>query len=283
VSRGDQFLIRCSSLGHLVTEPKSPDEDQLTDAVRAAMAVRSDKRSDEQRATIKLALMHSLSAGAKSHVEALFRQDLFGVDLEVRTPVLEKGKRCEAEALELVARRYGWHELAKNHERRSNDWITGEADAFSRARDAGRDIKCAWSIATFPLLPEFAVDHTYLWQGKGYLVLWRAREWHFDHVLVNTPEDLIGRESQSLHFVDHIDIERRVTTWTVTLEDGDEELIKAKVEAARRYYRRLVHRFDETHLPLGAEPRNYTAASPAKPAPSAPAPKPAVEILSADF
>src|SRR3546814_17941345 len=62
----------------------------------------------------------------------------------------------------------------KNTERRTNDWITGECDIFDGRTI--KDIKSAWSLATFPKTPASAHDSGYEWQGRAYMWLWGAEE-----------------------------------------------------------------------------------------------------------
>lgn len=245
--------FRCSSLAKLMTEPKSKSE--------------------------------VLSVGAKTHVRELVAQAILGVDFEISDKKLEKGLLCEDEAIALVGRVRGL-KLQKNAERRSNDWITGEADIVLPELREGRDTKACWSAATYPICWEdvaAAQRTTYEWQMRGYLWLWDCDRWHIDHCLVNTPEQLIGYEPLTLHVVDHIPEHLRITTWTVTRDRAIEEQIKAKVEAARLYYAEVVAEFDATHQDPRAT-QHWTEPTIKTLAPKAEAKHPAAaEVPAADF
>ena len=147
-------LFRCSSIGKLMTEPKTKAEGPL-------------------------------SVGAKTYIRSLVSQEIFGVDFEIYSKEMEKGIMVEHDGIALLNRVRGLN-LVKNSERRSNEWITGECDLFDSARRRGHDIKCPWSIATFPLLPADCENKDYEYQMRGYMMLWDADEWEVNFTLVSS-------------------------------------------------------------------------------------------------
>lgn len=211
------ILFRASSLGRLMTAP--------TAAAAKAGEV--------------------LSAGATTFVRELVAQAVLGVDFEVRSRAMDKGLRCEAEALALLNRVCGLS-LDKNTERVSDGCITGECDAYDEARREGYDLKCAWSAATWPLTRQDCVDAVYEWQARAYMRLWDAPRWHVVHALIDTPEDLIGYEPQSMHFFGHLPDSHRLTIWTIERDAELERAIDAKVTAARAYYRAVLDEFERS-------------------------------------
>lgn len=209
------LLIRCSSIGKLMTEPKTKAEGPL-------------------------------SVGAKSHIRTLAAQDIFGVDFEVSSKEMEKGNLMEPEAIALLNRVRGLS-LMKNTERRANDWITGECDLFDASARRGHDLKCSWSVATFPLIVVDCEDKLYEWQMRGYMWLWDADEWEVNYTLLSTPEHLARWEPASMHFVDHIPEHQRLTTSIVTRDAAKEAAMVEKVKAARSYYADVIAEFDRLH------------------------------------
>lgn len=101
--------FRCSSLGKLMTEPRSKSEGPL-------------------------------SVGAKTYIRELAAQEIFGVEFEISSKQIEKGIEVEGDSIDLLNSVRGLS-LVKNVERRSNDFITGECDLFDaeakRAEIAG--------------------------------------------------------------------------------------------------------------------------------------------------
>ena len=243
------LLIRCSSLGKIMTEPKTKAEGIL-------------------------------SKGAKSYIRSLVAQEIFSVEFEVSSKAMEKGIRCEGQSIDLLNRVRGLS-LVKNAERRNNGLITGECDLFDASRSRGHDMKTSWSVATFPILSVDAEDRDYEWQMRGYMWLWDADEWEVNYSLVDTPDELIGYEPMQLHIVSHIPEHLRLTSWLVTRDREIELLMKERVEAARVYAQEVLREFDRTHAnpALAATDAPWVSDSPAPAA----QPKAAPITTSADL
>lgn len=218
--------FRASMVGKLMTEPRSKSEGPL-------------------------------SQGAKTAIRDLAAQHILGIDFEANSKEMSKGIECEGVSIALLNRVLG-RSLTKNTERRSNEFITGEADLFDAERREGFDMKTAWSAATFPILPEDiggSQRQLYEWQCRAYMALWDASRWTVAYALVNTPEHLIGYEPQSMHFFDHITDERiRLTLWTVERDEALEAAMREKVKHARAYYAQVLDDFHRTHLLRGEPP-----------------------------
>lgn len=250
--------IRCSSLGKLMTEPVKIDDALLTPEVSEIVAKK--KRSDEEKDLIQSLKDQTLSAGAKTYIREQAAQDIFGVDFEVSGKALEKGIEVEDASIQLLNQVRGLV-LVKNTERRTNDWLTGECDLYDAERRRGHDVKSSWSLASFPIAVVDCTDTLYDWQMRGYMMLWDAEEWEVNYCMVNTPDRLIGYEPFSLHVVDHLPPELRVTTWNLQRDRTKEALIQTKVAAARVYYDQVIAEFSRTHT-LG-QPAPVVSATPA--------------------
>lgn len=211
------ILFRCSSLGRLMTEPKSKAEGIL-------------------------------SVGAKTYIRELAQQEIYGVEFEASSREMEKGIRLEPDAIALLNSVRGLS-LVKNTERRTNGLITGECDLFDAAHRRGHDLKTAWSLKTFRAFQADCEDKLYEWQCRGYMALWDADEWEVNWAMLDTPDDLIGYEPLQLHVVSHIPEHLRLTSWVIKRDADKEALIQQKVEAARAYFAQVVAEFDRTHQP----------------------------------
>lgn len=209
------FRIRCSSLGKIMTEPRTKAEG-------------------------------TLSVGARTYIRSLVAEDIYGVTFEFSSKETEKGIEVEDESIAMLNRVRGLS-LTKNTERKTNEWITGEADLFDAERRRGHDIKSSWSLKTFPISVADCEDKLYELQMRGYMMLWDADEWSVDYCMVETPERLIGHDPLQLHLVSHIPEHMRITSWTVRRDAAIEERIIEKVKAAREYYHQAVDEFDRTH------------------------------------
>lgn len=185
-----------------------------------------------------------LSEGAKTAIEKLAKEFVYGYDSIVSTKYMTKGIECEDQSIELL-NSVLFTDYKKNTERKTNDWITGEADIV--APDAILDIKTSWSLDTFPILAEIGEDKTYWWQMQAYMWLWDKPRAEVCYCLIDTPEDLIGYENRSLHQVSHIAPELRVTRWKIDRDDEAIAKIAPKVEAAREYYQQIIDRIALEH------------------------------------
>ena len=209
------YLFRASSVGKLMTEPRTKSEGVL-------------------------------SVGARTYIRELAQQEILGVEFSFSSKETEKGIEMEQEGINLLNRVRGLN-LVKNKERRSNEHVTGEADLYDADARRGHDIKCSWSAKTFPAWVMDAEDKLYEWQVRTYMMLWDADEWEVNFVLLDTPERLIGFEPLAMHVVSHIPEHMRLTSWTIQRDFAKERAIAEKVEAAREYYAKVVQEFDQIH------------------------------------
>lgn len=219
-----ELVIRCSSLGKIMAEPTA-----------------AAKKNGEL-----------LSAGAKTFIRKTVSESIFGVDFTFTSKYTEKGTRVEQAGIDLLNLVWG-RDLQKNTERRSDGFISGECDLHDAARREGHDLKCPWSIATFPLVTTDCIDSDYEYQCRGYMALWDADQWHVQYALVDTPDDLIGFEPLQLHLVSHIPEHMRLTSWTIKRDLSIEAAMREKVKAAREYFKQVVQEFDQTHQIINEE------------------------------
>lgn len=214
------MLFRASSIGRLMTEPKTKAEGPL-------------------------------SVGAKTYVRTLAAQSILGIDFEVTSKEMEKGLLVEQQGIELLNRVRGL-DLTKNTERKNNEWITGEADLFDATARRGHDLKCSWSAATFPITVADCRDSLYEWQMRSYMMLWDADQWEVNYALITTPEHLTKWEPLFMHFVDHIPEHMRLTTWAIDRDAEKEARIVEKVKHANAYFAEVIEEFAATHQPAAS-------------------------------
>ena len=207
-----ELVFRASSLSDLMTEPKAKSE--------------------------------TLSAGAKTAVIKMAREALYGYTTRIQSKYLTKGIQCEDESIGLL-NQVLFTDYKKNTERRHNDWITGEADLV--CDDCIRDIKTSWSLETFPIIAELGEDKGYFWQMQAYMWLWDKPRAEVCYCMVNTPEELVGYEDKTLHIVNHIPPEMRVTRVFIERDNALEDKIKSKVEAAREFYFKIIEQVAKEH------------------------------------
>ena len=219
------MIVRCSSLGKLMTEPRSKSE--------------------------------VLSQTSKSYIEDLFNELEFGYRKEFSSRYTDKGLEMEDEAIQFASEQFDWEFVVKNTERFTNDYITGEPDINTDSLLA--DIKCSWSLDTYPMFEADLKNKDYYWQLQGYMWLTGKTEAELVYCLMNTPlqivEDEVRRahwkaglidedidlrhEVQTKHNYDNIPSKLRVKRYIVERDEKAIEKIIEKVEIAREYYKML--------------------------------------------
>lgn len=165
----NKFLCRCSALGALFTEPK----------------LKSEKDAG------------ALSATAKAHLIKFYIQEYWGRRKEISTKQMQKGILCEPELISLLSEIDGYP-YEKNTERKSNEWVTGEADIV--CYEGVIDVKASWDAETF--LPQLLlkmsdkvkIDNDYNYQLQGYMWLYNKKKAKLCYGLVNAPESIINQE-----------------------------------------------------------------------------------------
>jgi hypothetical protein len=219
------MIVRCSSLGKLMIEPRSKSE--------------------------------VLSQTAKSYIEDLFNELEFGYRKEFSSRYTDKGLEMEDEAIQFASEQFDWEFVVKNTERFTNDYITGEPDINTDSLLA--DIKCSWSLDTYPMFEAEMKNKDYYWQLQGYMWLTGKTQAELVYCLMNTPlqivEDEVRRahwkaglidedidlryEVQTKHNYDNIPSKLRVKRYIVERDEKAIEKIIEKVEIAREYYKML--------------------------------------------
>lgn len=219
--------IRCSSLGKIMTNPRSKGE--------------------------------VLSQTCKSYIQELALEDMYGIKKEFSSRYTDKGNEVEDQSLELCERVLDLGFTTKNEKFFENDWVKGTPDALGE--NYVLDVKSSWSASTFPFFEEEVPNKDYYWQMQGYLWLTEKKYAILSYCLINTPEEIVNdeirrtawkkfeiepseetiRDVMALHNFDSIPENRRVKSWLIDRKDSDIELIKKRVEECREYYLELIN------------------------------------------
>jgi len=212
-------MIRCSSIGKIMTEPRS--------------------KSEEWSETAKSAMLEAA------------RETLFGVRKSLDdVRCIQKGIACEDEAIQLYndVFLYNLKKIPADG-RRDNGIITGEPDLIATGSQKGVDIKVAWSLLTFPLTPDQAGKKDYEWQARGYMCLFDLPEWEIAYCAISTPEDILRPyDDPKPHFIDSaIPLHHRVTIAKFQRDAEIEKRMLEKCEAANRWIENAIKQFASDH------------------------------------
>lgn len=182
-----------------------------------------------------------LSETAKSYLKDLAKQDFYGYEKELDNKYINKGKEVELQSIMLL-NSVMFSNYEKNTERKSNDFLTGEADIVTS--DEIIDIKSSWSLDTFPAVSDDINIKDYEMQLRGYMMLYNVPKASVCYCIVDTPEELIGWENKQLHLVEHIAPEKRVTMLTIERDEQIEADIKEKCLVAIDFYYEYIRKLE---------------------------------------
>lgn len=202
--------IRCSSLGKIMTRPRSKSE--------------------------------VLSKTAQSYIRDLAKQDFYGYETQLENKYLSKGIEMEDESIRLYNSVF-FTDYTKNRVRLENDFITGEADIVANQII---DIKSSWSLDTFPALPEDADVKDYEHQVRGYMWLYDKPFAEVAFCLVDTPDDILNEwDNWNIHKVSHIAPEHRVTIVKFERDLEWEKECAERCQASIEYYTQYINKLNE--------------------------------------
>lgn len=220
--------IRCSSLGKLMTSPKSKTE--------------------------------ILSQTAKTYLKELALEEKFGIKKEFSSRYTDKGNIQEDTAIEMASQVLNLPFALKNTEYFENEFIKGTPDLI--LEDEIIDIKCSWDGTTFPWFEDELPNKDYFWQLVGYMWLTGRSKARVVYCLVDTPEDIVQdeirrtswkkfeidvteeteNEVRAKHEFSHISENKRVRAYFVELTDEDIDKVKEKLLHAMEYYNDLINK-----------------------------------------
>lgn len=236
-------LFRCSSLGHLMTDPRNA----------------GDKKAG------------NLSETAKTHLIDVFVSNKYGRNTDIQNKYIQKGLLVEEDSITLYSRvTKTFHK--KNELPLSNDFIKGTPDLYVGnsidKADHIIDIKSSFDIFTFFRNHNNDLNNLYYWQVQGYMDLTGAKSAAVVYCLVDTPEVIINDEKRKLMWkmgcatsenedflqacteldrlltYKDIPIHERMIEFKVDRNQEDIDRMHSRVEKAREYLDVLQKRVD---------------------------------------
>jgi hypothetical protein len=211
----------------------------------------TDKQAEERdELEMKAMLSDDLSEGAKTYIEEMVDEMVYGYKTSISSREMTKGTNAEDESIDVYNRLFfrSYHKLSEfdDHYELKHGISIGHPDIVDKDMMKVIDIKSPWSKKTMPKTVKKAEKKVreagYDWQVKHYLYMltkmtgnmWTDGE--VAYVLSNTPEELIpDNESDSLHYMDDLADELRVTIVKVELTDDDISWMDSQLKKAENY------------------------------------------------
>ena len=226
----NKILFRSSSVGSLLTEPKS----------------KADKDAG------------NLSETAKSLTEDLWLYNTYGFRESIKNDYMDKGISCEQDSMDLVQDVLGGQFRSRYNQQLTNDYISGCPDIV--LSDYVEDIKTSWNLKTY-----FKAEPTtmYITQAQCYMWLTGRIKYRLIYCLVPTPQHIIANQMQKLSYsyggnydnldyieecqqiqrnndlINEIPKEDRVKVFEFMYDEALIEKLKGQIEKARNYYNTL--------------------------------------------
>lgn len=223
-----KFIARCSQLGKLMTEPKGKsnfdkyndlnktihDNKSKLSCIKPTLKSYSNlqekiaKQEEDLKVLESLRNEPNLSETCITEIETWMKEKLYGNYHGFSSKYTTKGILCEDDSIDFAAKYYGWGDVKKNTERKTNEFITGECDIFMP--NLVDDIKSCWSEKTFPLFNRDIPIDGYGYQGLGYMALWEVPKFQLTYTLMDAPDTLVDQEARRKQYelgLDEVDFE----------------------------------------------------------------------------
>jgi len=190
-----------------------------------------------------------LSKTAQSYVKTYLKEQQYGKRIFFSSKQTVKGNMMEEQAIQLLSATYDLPFIEKNETHFANEYVTGTPDVITP--NAIRDIKCSWSLDTFPIYETELPNSDYYWQMQGYMWLTDKPVAFIDYCLMDTPTHLLQSEYRieaRKQGVDELTDEQRDTiTHALTYSDVDAKMrIKTfEVQRDEQAIERIIERVKE--------------------------------------
>jgi hypothetical protein len=228
-------------------------DDGLTDKQQDELntLINKDKRTPLQDIKMNELMLKrdsdpELSKGAKSYIESVVDEYVYQYRDSIDNKYTKKGTDVEDKSIEIL-NTFFFTDYKKSETYLQKGHFHGHPDVEDEDEKMILDAKSSWNKKTFPKKPVDCEKAEYEWQGKLYCYMKGWSKFRLAYVLVSTPEGLVPEyEDESLHYVDNLSLNLRITYVDYILSDEDIKKIerreKAAVKYAEEYYNFLINK-----------------------------------------
>lgn len=156
----NNILFRCSSIGQLMTEPRSKSE--------------------------------TISETTKSYLLEVYAFVKYGRKKDIVNKYVQKGLAVEEDSITLYSQITG-DLFIKNEQKYQNEYVIGTPDLVT---DPIIDIKSSWDLFTFLKSKSEGLNKNYYWQLQAYMWLTGIKNAKLVYCLVNTPDQIINDQKR---------------------------------------------------------------------------------------
>jgi len=192
-----EFKIRASAVSQIMTNPRSKSE--------------------------------LLSQTCKSYLEEWLKEQIYGVEKEIKSKYLTKGIDVEEIAIDYYAEEKELGFVLKNDQHFENSFCKGTPDLIHDG--IVYDFKSSWDCFTFPLF-DIEPEKEYWMQLQIYMHLTGLKKAKLVHTLQNTPDELELNEPK-----DYSDLSSkyRIKEFDIDYDSDFIESVRIRVKMCREY------------------------------------------------
>jgi len=205
-----------------------------------------------------------LSVGAKTYLNEIYEDSIFGEAPEVDTIEMQKGNLLESDAIRLLSKaRNNFYQKHPEDKKLENEYIQGHPDILDVSDQEVIDIKIPFRVRKWFRYTEKDALDNYYWQLLSYMWMAGYQKATIAVCAMPTPDDLIQRDAQkegfsykanelspekfeeeyqkflNLHNFAVIQEKDRIKFFNVPYNQEDIDRIISKVESAREYLMQL--------------------------------------------
>ena len=273
-------LFRCSSLGHLMVEPKAKNTKVYLKHGFEISAQKFYKYLDAKDfdglSVSTETEKGDLAEGVITHLIDKYVSQEYGRESDVFNRYIAKGLMVEEASITLYTLATG-KMFIKNETRLSNEYINGTPDLYiGSSIDKAEviiDIKSSYDIFTFYRAKYGKLNKVYYWQLQGYMALTGAKKARLVYCLVDTPDSIVegskfalarqmnlidphtdnnyleaAEKLEKLAKYDDIDIKERIHEIEIDRNDDDIQRLYTRIQQCLEYMN--THLFKTTNPEL---------------------------------
>ena len=256
-----EFKINCSAIGKIMGGVEtSPTAKQLArlEELKAKEKLTDKQQAERDELQAKVDSKPKLGEGAKTFCKNWVLEQLYQRRKGFSNKYTEKGILCEQSEIDIIAELMGYGVVFKHEGRVSDEYKTGECDMLLPYKV--EDVKASWDFTTFPFFDKTPPNSDHVWQGYGYMDLYKRKHYAINYVLVDTPSHLIDKEARNQMYrlgidemdadlydevaakmtYNHLPIWQRVRRYEFDYDEKKIELIHNQVKLCREYIKTLI-------------------------------------------
>ena len=175
-----------------------------------------------------------LSKTCISYLEQWVKEQIYGVQKEIKSKYLAKGIDVESMAIEYYSEQRNLGFVLKNMDSFEDEFFTGTPDLIHDSKVY--DLKSSWDCFTFPLF-DTEPEKGYKQQLQIYMHLTGLKKSTLVYTLQNTPDELVWDEPNDYSLIDP---KYRIKEFKIDYNPDFIKLVQDRVLLCRNYIQNII-------------------------------------------